>query len=167
MENPPFTVIAGGAAKPAALPADKQVGVQSPKPPPGADLSPRERKVWDYICQQLTAAGLEHLTCGLTISIVVRTYIRWIDAERTLANVEAANNGTYFITTPNGHAQPHQAFYVVKGLKQDLLKWLPEACLTLPSVATAKSKLGNGAPQDDLFDNLVGHGRGHPSAASA
>ena len=163
MEEPPFRVIQGGVAKADVRPTDNDI--VSPATPPGADLSPRERKVWDYICAQLRIAGLEHITCGLTISIVVRTYVRWVDAERYLVKVEDENNGTYFITTPNGHVQPHQAFYVVKNLKQDLLKWLPECCLTLPSVATAKSKLGAGPPQDDLFDALVGHGQSRPSAA--
>ncbi|MBN3004503.1 P27 family phage terminase small subunit [Chromobacterium alkanivorans] len=164
--RPPFTVIHGGTVPPSQNGVDKQTDIKSPPPPPGCDLSPRERKVWDYICKNLSAAGLEHLTCGLTISVICRTYVRWIDAERKLAEVEEKNGGTYFVSTPNGYEQPHQAFHVARNLKGELLKWLPESCLTLPSVVTAKAKLPDLTPQDDLFDSAVNHARGHPSAAS-
>lgn len=164
--KPPFAVIQGGLGLPAQSATDNGQTVKSPSTPPGASLTPRERKVWDYICHSLRDVGLEHYTCGLTISIICRTYVRWLDAERQLAEFEDENGGTYFVTTPNGHVQPHQAFYVVRNLKAELLKWLPESCLTLPSVVTARSKMPTASPQDDLFDNLVGHGRSHPSAAS-
>ncbi|WP_047258053.1 P27 family phage terminase small subunit [Chromobacterium subtsugae] len=162
---PPFTVIHGGGGNLGGGGVGKRE-IVSPPPPPGANLAPRERKVWDYVCRQLREAGLEHLTAGLAISIIVKTYVRWIDAEIKLAEVEEKNGGTYFIVTPNGHEQPHQVFYVVKNLKLELLKWLPETSLTLPSVAAVKAKLGDKAPQDDLFDELLNHGRSHPSAAS-
>lgn len=160
----PFTVIAGGGGEPPKNAADKTGQIESPATPPGASLSPRERKVWDYICKCLREAGLEHYTCGLTISVICRTYCRWLDAEDALSKFERENGG-YFVTTPNGHAQPHQAFYVARNLKSELLKWLPESCLTLPSVAVARSKMPAATPQDDLFDSLVGHGRSHPSVA--
>ncbi|WP_236687506.1 hypothetical protein [Chromobacterium subtsugae] len=162
---PPLTVIQGGAGNVGDGGGGKHSEIVSPPPPPGANLAPRERKVWDYVCRHLREAGLDHLTAGLAISIIVKTYVRWIDAEIKLAAVEEKNGGTYFIITPNGHEQPHQVFYVVKNLKQELLKWLPESSLTLPSVAAVKAKLGDKAPQDDLFDELLNHGRNHPSAA--
>lgn len=165
--KPPFAVIPGGAGAPPKSPGDKQsAAIASPSTPPGAQLTPRERKVWDYICESLRDAGLEHYTCGLTISIICRTYVRWIDAELKLSEVERDQGGTYFVTTANGYEQPHQAFHVARNLKGELLKWLPESCLTLPSVATVRAKLPEQSPQDDLFDGLVNHARSHPSAAS-
>lgn len=161
-DMPPLEV--SGADAGDALKTQGGNETKSPPAPPGSNLSGRERKVWDYICARLREAGLEHLTCGLTISIVVRTYIRWVDSEKYLAEVEKNNGGTYYITTPNGHVQPHQAFYVVKSLKKELREWLPECCLTLPSVATARQKMGSPAPQDDLFDAIANHGASHPSA---
>jgi hypothetical protein len=166
--RPPFAVIQGGGGATPKSGGDKQnpTAAKSPSTPPGAQLSPRERKVWDYICECLREAGLEHITCGLTISIICRTYVRWIDAELKLTEVEEQLGGTYFVKSPNGYEQPHQAFHVARNLKGELLKWLPESCLTLPSVVTAKAKLPDLAPQDDLFDSAVGHARNHPSAAS-
>lgn len=138
--------------------------VISPKTPPGEKLSGDEKKVWEYICAQLQAAGLDHITSGLAIRIVVKTYIRWLQAEKRLDEIEEENNGTYIIQTPNGHWQPHQAFYVTKSLKTELLKWLPECCLTIPSVATTKQKLGSKPPIDDLFESMQNHAAQHPSA---
>ncbi|WP_240937514.1 hypothetical protein [Chromobacterium fluminis] len=160
--RPPFTVVQGGAGGGGKLPVGKQ-DLKSPPPPPGAQLTPRERKVWDYICSNLREAGLEHLTAGLAVSVISKTYIRWLDAEIKLSEFEEKHK-TYFVTSPNGHQQPHAAFYVVKQLKGDLLKWLPESCLTIPSVAAVKAKMGDKAPQDDLFDEMLNHGRSHPSA---
>ena len=101
--------------------------VISPKTPPGEKLSGDEKKVWEYICAQLQAAGLDHITSGLAIRIVVKTYIRWLEAEQQLDKIEADNNGTYIIQTPNGHWQPHQAFYVTKSLKTE--PWTAERLL--------------------------------------
>lgn len=163
--RPPFTVIPGGAGSATKSTGDNE-SIKSPSTPPGAQLTPRERKVWDYICESLRESGLQHYTCGLTISIICRTYVRWIDAELKLSEVEERLGGTYLVETPNGHEQPHQIFYVAKNLKAELLKWLPESCLTLPSLVTAKAKIPETRNQDDLFDSAVGHARNHPSAGS-
>lgn len=163
--RPPFTVIPGGAGSATKSAGDNE-SIRSPSTPPGAQLTPRERKVWDYICESLREAGLQHYTCGLTITIISRTYMRWIDAELKLSQVEQELGGTYFIVTANGYEQPHQAFNVARNLKAELLKWLPESCLTLPSLVTAKAKIPETRNQDDLFDSAVGHARSHPSAGS-
>ncbi|WP_246043358.1 P27 family phage terminase small subunit [Aquitalea aquatilis] len=162
-EKPPFTVIPGGGGQAATAAAGN--GIDSPSSPPGVNFSSRERKAWDYICESLRLAGIEHMTGGLAISVVVRTWIQWQDAENQLSGLMEKNRGSYMVTTPNGHQQPHAIFYVARNLKKELLQWLPECCLTLPSVATVKAKLPAATPQDDLFDGLVGHAKSHPSAA--
>ncbi len=143
-------------------PSGRSVGVgketRSPPPPPGVELSPRERKVWDYICAQLREAGMPHLTAGIAIAVVCRTFIRWVNTEMELRNFEASNGGSYFIKTPKGYDQPHQLFYAASSIKKELLTWLPESCLTLPSTVTARSKLGDEGVQDDLFADLFDHG---------
>jgi hypothetical protein len=131
--------------------------IKSPPVPPGANLNQRERKVWDYICRVLRDAGMPHITAGLAIAVVCRTFIRWVDAELRLRELEATT-GTYFVTTPNGHQQPHQVFYVAAGHKKELLQWLPESCLTLPATVTTRAKLGDEGVQDDLFADLWDHG---------
>ena len=64
------------------------------------------------------------------------------------------------VKTPNGYVQPHQTYYVARTLKKELLNWLPEACLTIPSFRKEKN-LTNQPQQPDLFSqdgltNFVG-----------
>ncbi|WP_247308234.1 P27 family phage terminase small subunit [Ralstonia pseudosolanacearum] len=149
-------------AKSPETPSGRSVGggkeIRSPAPPPGTNLTPRERKVWDYICAQLREAGMPHLTAGIAIAVVCRTFIRWVNTELELQNFEASNGGSYFIKTPKGYEQPHQLFYAAAAIKKELLTWLPESCLTLPSTVTARAKLGDEGVQDDLFAELFEHG---------
>jgi hypothetical protein len=161
-KTPPFTVIQGGLAKPAA----KVTGeISSPDKPPG-DLSTQERRVWDYICARLREAGIDHTTFGLAGMIVAKTYIRWVQAEAKLEQVMADNGGSYLTTTPNGYEQPHQIFYAARDLKKELLAWLPECALTIPSLATIRAKAGDQSQQDDLFADLVNHAANRPSVSS-
>lgn len=150
------------ATKSGAVPEPPSRGdekeIQSPPVPPGTQLDARERKVWDYICRMLTNAGMPHLTAGIAIAVVCRTFIRWVDTEIRLSELEKTT-GTYYVTTPNGFVQPHQYFFAAAKLKEDLRKWLPESCLTLPSTVTARAKLGDEGQQDDLFGELVAHAR--------
>ncbi len=138
--------------------------LRSPAPPPGAQLGARERKVWDYICRVLREDGMPHLTAGIAIAVVCRTFIRWVDTEVRLADLEKTT-GTYFVKTPNGFEQPHQFFYAAAALKKELLQWLPESCLTLPSTVIARAKLGDEGVQDDLFGDLLAHARAERNAA--
>ena len=160
--KPPFNVIEGGFGK---APKSTVGEIQSPDKPPG-DLNTQERRVWEYICGQLRAAGIDHTTFGLAAMIVCKTYIRWVQAEAKLEQVMAANNGSYLTTTPNGYEQPHQIFYAARDLKKELLAWLPECALTIPSLATIRAKTGDQSQQDDLFADLVFHAKSHPSALS-
>ncbi|WP_414451283.1 hypothetical protein AB4851_20725 [Burkholderia sp. 22PA0099] len=138
--------------------------IQSPKPPPGAHFDSQHRKVWDYLCSALRDEGVPHKTAGVVLSIVCTDFVRWVKVELQLRDFERLNNGSFMTVTPNGHAQPHQLYYAAKSLKEGLLKCLPEACLTLPSMLIAKSKMQDENPQDDLFDQLTGHAQSHPSA---
>lgn len=157
-----LTVLTGGGSL--DVDAVSENGIKSPKSPPGAALSPRERKVWDYICQHLREAGLEHLTGGLAIAVVCKVFIRYISTERELQEFEASNNGSYFVKTKSGFQQPHQLFYAANDLRNQLLKCLPETLLTLPAVVQARAKLGDADKQDDLFDAVARHANCHPSA---
>ena len=151
-----FKVITGGATG-NVVPIRTGSGKLSPDRPPGLD-KPREIEVWDYICEQLRLAGIEHRTFGLAAVMVCSVYVEWLDARVRLQAVKDENGGTYMVKTPNGYEQPHQIFYVVEKLRRDLLQWLPECCLTIPSFATAKSKLGDDGGQRDLpLEDLVEH----------
>jgi len=150
--RPDLTVIQGGFGKAAS--ASAGVGIKSPAPPPGA-LNTQERRVWEYICAQLREVGIEHGSAGLTIKIICRTYVDWLHAVKL-----CEDEGRYKISgNGNQYEAPHS--YTEKQLKRDLLKWLPEACLTIPSLAKAKGKeSGNG--QGDLFGELLSYANGHP-----
>ncbi|QNB11572.1 P27 family phage terminase small subunit [Paraburkholderia tropica] len=164
--NESNTPVPGGvAARPAAGGAGKVI--ESPPPPPGVHFESSHRKVWDYLCLALREEGVPHKTAGVILAIVCVDFVRWVKAELQLRDFEKINNGSFMTTTPNGHVQPHQLYYAAKGLKDGLLKCLPEACLTLPSMLIAKSKMEDPNPQDDLFDQMLEHARSHPSVSHA
>lgn len=150
---PNLTVIQGGGAK---VPPALSTEVQSPDRPPG-DMSAEEIEVWNYICKQLREAGIEHLTFGLAAVMVCKTYVQWMHANADLERVKEANDGSHIVKTPNGYEQPHQAYYVVRELRKELLTYLPECCLTIPSFANVRSKLGGSGQLDLPFQSLVAH----------
>lgn len=138
----------------------QQIPAEIPKPP--AKLNGREKKVWNYICQALFEYGLIHRTDALLLTVVCRTFVRWVEAEETLEQVIDENAGSYMVETPNGYAQPHQAFYVARSLKKELLQWLPEAALTIPAFAKAITTKPEQV-QGTLFDDPVeAHQKRHP-----
>ncbi|WP_063915332.1 hypothetical protein [Burkholderia stagnalis] len=149
--------------------ASNRVGkrIESPSPPPGVHFESSHRKVWDYLCMALRDEGVPHKTAGIVLAIVCIDFVRWVKAELQLRDFEKLNNGSFMVTTPNGHVQPHQLYYAAKALKDGLLKCLPEACLTLPSMLIAKSKMEPDDPQDDLFDQILEHAQSHPSVSHA
>ena len=69
MSHPPptFTVVQGGAGNQVSAGL-----VDSPDIPPLIALDTSERRVWKYICESLKTAGLEHVTAGLPIAVIVR-----------------------------------------------------------------------------------------------
>ena len=123
-------------------------------------LTPRERKVWQHVTQALKDQGLIHQTDAMLLNVIVTTFCRWVDTEEQLEKYMKDNEGSYLCKTPNGYEQPHQLFYAARHLKRDLLNWLPEACLTIPSFRKAKNLMGQ-PQQPSLFDgdpltNFVG-----------
>lgn len=118
-----------------------------------AKLSAKEKKVWNYIGHALLEYGLVHRTDALLLTVICRTFVRWVEAEEALSTLIAENDG-YMVETPNGYAQPHQLFYVSRTLKKELLQWLPEAALTIPSFAKAVEERQT-PTQGTLFEDPV------------
>lgn len=119
-------------------------------PDPVAKLSAKEKALWSHVTQALKDCGLIHRTDAMLITVICRTFARWVDAEDQLSKLTRENGGTYIVATPNGYEQPHQLFYVVRTLKKELLQWLPEAALTIPSFQKAQRELVGGGSQGNL-----------------
>lgn len=141
-------------APPAARPAGQ--AVQSPEPPPLIDLTEEERRVFDYLCARLREAGVEHLTAGMPIAVIVRTYAAWLKACR-----ECDEKGRYQ-TAQSGWASPAPWAQDEQRLKMELGQWLPKACLTIPSLTRVRKESGVDGGQDDLFADLVAHATAAP-----
>lgn len=146
----PFSVINGIAGK------GSYDLVASPSPPPLIDLSTSERRVWKYICDSLAASNLEHITAGLPIAIIVRTYTDWIAAAQ-----ECATKNRYQESN-NGWKSEAPWAADERRLKSELGQWLPKACLTIPSITRVKKEMGIVSGQDDLFADLVNHAAERP-----
>jgi hypothetical protein len=134
--------------------------VTSPDPPPAIGLSEQERQVYDYICESLRAAGIEHLTAGMPIAVIVRTFIDWMRARE-----QCEANGRVQISK-TGWATPTPWADDEKRLKMELGQWLPKACLTIPSLARVRKDTGVQGQQDDLFASLVSHATSSPGRGS-
>lgn len=152
---PTFTVVQGGAGNQSSTGA-----VDSPDIPPLIALDTSERRVWKYICESLKAAGLEHVTAGLPIAVIVRTYTDW------LAAAKKCEERARYQTSTNGWVSEAPWAADERRLKSELSQWLPKACLTIPSLSRVKKDQGIGSAQDDLFADLVGHAQERPNAAA-
>lgn len=132
-----------------------------------AKLSAKEKKLWDHVTQALHEYGLIHRTDAMVLTVICRTFIRWVEAEELLSRFMKENDGSYFAKTPNGYEQPHQSFYVARNLKKELLQWLPEAALTIPSFQKAISSGSSGGSQGQLpgFEDPVELHRKRKTAA--
>ena len=128
--------------------------IPSEIPPPPTKLSAKEKRVWVHITKALHEYGLVHLTDSMALAVICRTFVRWVEAEEALDQLAHENGGTYIVATPNGYEQPHQLFFVVRNLKKELLQWLPEAALTIPSFAKA-IEARQTPTQGTLFDDPV------------
>ncbi|MBO1012270.1 P27 family phage terminase small subunit [Achromobacter sp. SD115] len=133
-----------GASAPPALPAEIPTAPMT--------LTAAERKVWNHVTQALLDVGLIHRTDALVLAVICRTFSRWVAAEKQLSDYAAAHGGDYMVTTPNGYVQPHQIFHVASKLKKELLQWLPEAALTIPSFQKATAVAAGGG-QGSLFED--------------
>ncbi|WP_213778867.1 P27 family phage terminase small subunit [Caballeronia sp. dw_276] len=144
--------------------ADKQTtGVESEIPEPLKPLSLAEKRVWDYVAKALLDYGLIHRTDAMLMHVIVKTFVQWVDAEAALEKHVEENDGSFMTKTPNGYQQPHQAYYVARNLKRELLQMLPEACLTIPSFAKVKQAMRE-PQQPDMFDPLVAFVSNKPQA---
>lgn len=141
------------------LPAGAAPGrsVESPEPPPLLELSDDERKVYDYICAQLRKTGIEHLTAGMPIAIIVRTYSQWLKA------LQQCETDGRTQEARSGWASPTPWADDEKRLKMELGQWLPKACLTIPSLTRVRKDTGVDSGQDDLFADLVQHATSSPT----
>ncbi len=122
--------VPSGSLVGAGAPGDS---VQPDIPAPLAKMSAREKKIWEHVTAALYEVGLIHRTDAMLLMVICRTFVRWVDAEEQLTKLMREKDGNYFVKTPNGYEQPHQIFYVARTLKRELLQWLPEAALTIPS----------------------------------
>lgn len=134
--------------------------VQSPEPPPGIEFDADESSIYEYLCGALRAAGLDHMTAGLPLAVIVRTYKQWLHA---LEECEIKGRTQ---TAKSGWAQAAPWAEDEKRLKMELGQWLPKACLTIPSLARVKKETGVIAGQDDLFQDLLNHGISSPQKRS-
>ena len=134
--------------------------IVSPRPPPMLGLSAVELDLYEHICETLRQAGIEHLTAGMPIAIIVRTFADWL-----VACAECKAKGRTQ-TSKTGWATPTPWADDEKRLKMELGQWLPKACLTIPSLARVRKDTGEKGGQDDLFSDLVNHGITLPAPAS-
>jgi len=147
MNQPPtLTVVVASPAPPSASEkTDAEVPEYLKK------MTTAEKKVWAYVTASLKEYGLIHKTDGMMLHVIVKTFCRWVDVE---AELEAyiAEHKTIIVKSKNGYEQPHQLHYVARDCKRELLQWLPEACLTIPSFRKAKNLMGQPL-QPGLFDD--------------
>lgn len=144
-------VIPGGLG---ANSTESQPQIMPEIPEPLAKLSAKEKKVWAYVTQALADYGLLHRTDAMLMTIICKTYCDWVAQEEFLLDLQKnSESKSYYVKTPNGYEQPHQAYYVARDKKKELMKWLPEAALTIPSFQ--KVKLDQLQPQGDLFDDPI------------
>jgi len=120
-------------------------------PKPIKKLTNEEAKIWRALTKALHDEGLIHTTDVLLIHTIVTTFVRWSYAEDQVQKL-IDDHGGFIIKTPNGYPVAHPMYYESRNLKKDLLKWLPEACLTIPSFIKAKAMLKQ-PQQADLFDD--------------
>lgn len=155
--NPNLNIaVAPPAVGAAQVRAPGAAELTSPAPPPAIDLNSTELEVYDYLCASLREAGVEHLTSGMPLAVIVRTFIDWLKASK-----ECEEKGRHQ-TSKTGWATPTPWADDEKRLKMELGQWLPKACLTIPSLARVRKDTGHGNQQDDLFSDLVNHGISSP-----
>lgn len=126
-------------------------GVESPAIPPSANLSPQERRVWEYITGVLQRGGVKHITSGIAITMVCKAYMNWIQLEKAWAEAVKNNGNSPLFETRNGEPYYHPMLIQSRKAWLDLQKVLPDAALTIPSLTMVESKTAPVSPQDDLF----------------
>jgi P27 family predicted phage terminase small subunit len=134
--------------------ASGALSIPSEIPDAPSKLTVKEKKIWGHITGSLFEVGLIHRTDALMLTVICKTFVRWVDAEEQLTEFMKQHEGSYIVKTPNGYEQPHQIYYVARNVKRELLQWLPEAALTIPSFHKIVGE--RAAPnQGTLFDDPV------------
>lgn len=137
--------------------SDAAGGLRSPEPPPGANLTTQERRVYAYLCSVLREAGLEHTTLGVVLCLVSQTWVALCEARRK-CRVDGRTQ-----TSKNGwHSSTPWADEELR-CQKTLLELLPRAGLDLLTLAKVRKELGDDDPQDDLFGDLVKHAQSSPA----
>jgi hypothetical protein len=122
-------------------------------------LTPGETELYEHICGTLRQAGIEHMTAGMPIAIIVRTFADWLAACKRCESEGRTQ------TSKTGWATPTPWADDEKRLKMELGQWLPKACLTIPSLARVRKDTGEKGGQDDLFDDHVNRATTSPARA--
>lgn len=127
------------------------VSLSSPAPPALINFTQEEHECYEYLCSVLREAGIEHITAGISLAVIVRTFADWRKAvERCDRDGRTQTSKTNWVTeTPWAKDEAR--------LKMELGQWLPKACLTIPSLARVRKDTGVQGGQDDLFADLVNH----------
>jgi hypothetical protein len=136
-------------------------GVEVPAPPPGAHLDHQRRRLFDWIYVQLIKDGRKVRASGIQIVMLVHTIDAW-SKDMKICMSEVGRYGTS--RDGNRYELPHS--YNERKARDEIMRELPEACLTVMSSVEARlreSKMGE-TGQDDLFDELLEHGRARPTA---
>lgn len=130
--------------------------VTSPEPPPLLQLADDEMLVFEYICARLREAGIEHITAGMPIVMVVKKFKRWVEAYQecdTKGRTQESKNGWH---SPTPWADEERSLSIELG------QWLPKICMTIPSLVRVRKDTGAATGQDDLFADLVQHATSAP-----
>ena len=112
-------------------------------------LDARQRKYWDYATKALYEAGLIHRTDAMLLHVICRTFAEWVTATEQADEI-VKNGGSLFLESGNGYISNHPVVHNAARAKGELLKWLPEAALTIPSFQSAQKVKPQHQP--GLFD---------------
>ncbi len=118
-------------------------------------LSAKEKKIWEHVTQALHEYGLIHRTDAMMLTIICRTFVNWVEAEDELARFKRDNGGSHIRESANGYRAPDPTYYMARDYKKQLLSWLPEAALTIPSFHKIKGETIGDGPQGSLFDDPI------------
>lgn len=138
--------------------ASLKTEIDSPAAPQQLMLTADEQELYDYICESLRKAGIEHMTAGIPIAVIVRTFADWLKA------VDKCEKEGRTQTSKTGWVTEMPWAKDEVRLKMELGQWLPKACLTIPSLARVRKDTGAQGGQDDLFGALVGHAIASPAS---
>lgn len=114
--------------------------------------------MYEYTCQVLREAKLEHLTLGVILAMIAQTWVALCEARK-----KCQTEGRYQTAKSGWVSLKPWAEEEGRCIKT-LLELMPRAGMDLPTLAKIRAQLGDENPQDDLFDDLVQHARSHPGA---